>query len=213
MNQGTRARRTFQWRWNAAWFTLAVALTLSIGGAIWLGAGLADPPRAGPLLWEDPSPQHWVIKNSQEQYRYIPLPLPAPPFTIEAIVRFSGNSAPGAGWWLSLTDGEASSQFNIFNDGYFQIKAIGHKVSGTTIWTGPVEFPHLKGIGEFNKLALDVAADQSATLRLNDEIAWKGTLGFNAAAPWRLFVGSTAIFEKSATLTWERLAIYAPRGS
>ncbi len=177
---------------------LAAALFLSIGGAVVLGLGLADPPRAGPLLWQNSTPQTWSVQANQAQ-RGSAFNLPELPFTIEVTARLSADSDPWSNWGVNFNSGVGSA---IYGNGLYSQGGVPSQTF--------VEFPHLRPVGEFNRLALTVNADQSAILRLNDEIAWRGQFPLGEHKPFNVTLSVLAGLGGFAKVTWERIVIYAP---
>jgi len=204
------------WLWRACWLTLIAVLAISISAAIALGSGLADPPRAGPLLWQMAAQPKWLMtaNGGTVTFQRVPFEIPAPPFTLEVVARYSEGD-PGAFWLLtfetnlnappsSITKPRAFHKldFVVYNNGYFAVR--------NDFALQRVEFPHLNRAGAFNKLALDVAADQTVVLRLNDEIAWHGKI--NVDLPWSLFLeASPGNLTTQSLLTWKQIAMYAPK--
>ncbi len=81
----------------------------------------------------------------------------------------------------------------VFNNGYYQVASQHARL----------EFIHLKRTDAPNKLSLDVLASGAATLRLNDEIAWQGSLV--AARPVTLRASTDTV---PVLLTWQAITLY-----
>ena len=84
--------------------------------------------------------------------------------------QFAADSDPNALWEIiGETPGKPSPQFAIVlrDHRFFAV---------LPMQPDSVPFIHIRRAGEVNKLSLDVAADQQATLRINDEIAWRGVV-------------------------------------
>lgn len=200
----TRSPQTARWLWHAAWLALGLTLLVSITGALVLGAGAADPPRAGSLMWEEPTHPIWDITARQSLYD---LPdLPPPPFTIEVVARFSGDTPASSAWTLSYQPvmRRTPMRLSVYGNGLLRA------------WRLPaIPFIHLRPNGEFNQLSFDVHADYSATIRINDEIAWQGPLDLDSVTPdsgsW--WLSARPGTKASAEITWARIAIYAPAKS
>lgn len=142
---------------------MGAVVGLGLVGLVVLAGGAADPPRAGSLIWssrplpETPLPVDYTI----------PVTLTAP-YTLEVEGQFAADSDPNSLWEIiGETLGKPSPQFAIVlrDHRFFAV-----------LPTQPdsIPFIHIRPAGGINKLSLDVAADQQATLRINDEIAWRG---------------------------------------
>ena len=158
--------------------TLAAFAVVSIGGLILtalLALGLADPPRIGFLQWQADSPP-------QE-----PMPLPAA-YTLELTARNDGRA--DSAWGIRLTDREKSLTILIDNQGYLSVSS-----DDRLHWS---EFPHIRPSAS-NQLYLNVELDGVATLRINHEIAWEGTVN---AHSWEIAEHGQPL------LDWDALKLY-----
>ena len=116
------------------------------------------------------------------------------PMTLEAIAHVTGH--PEFGWGIWVWNGSALYHFRVRNDGYFDASS------------GWQEFMHIQPA--INKLSLNIASDDwtagfpsdyKVTLRINDEIAWHGTMQ-PGLKEWG------AIEVTNANVTWESIKIY-----
>ncbi len=153
-------------KWHLALTIFLITLVLGILLLILLALGIADPPRAGELVWQTDTTSSWALSHDTgESWRYIaPIPLSEVPFTLEITAINNGVPASAWGLWLRTTDGLQT--FLISNERYM---SVGN--DDTPHWA---QFVHIRT--DTNKLYLDVLANQSATFRINDEIAWQGAL-------------------------------------
>jgi hypothetical protein len=169
---------------------LAGALTFTIGGALILRLGVADPPYAGnrstflPLI---------ELQNKAEAV----LKLPAPPFTVEASAIFPAHAV----WQFVLADSKQTAlQFELYDDGTYTIRR-------------PVEvlragFPHLRGAGERMRVRIDVTTTGETVLRFNNEIAWRGTLELGQV--WECQARFNVPPQRPINPAWEFLRVYFP---
>lgn len=151
--------------WRSVWIALATVIGLGLAALVVLAGGAANPPRAGSLIWsggplpETPLPIHYIIPTTL-----------AAPYTLEVEGQFSTNSDPTALWEIiGETPGKPSPQFAIIlrDHRFFAV---------LPMQPDSIPFIHIRQAGEVNKLTLNVEADQQATLRINDEIAWRGVV-------------------------------------
>lgn len=167
--------------------TLAL-LSIGIGLVVALALGAADPQPAGPLRWHATAPHDWQLARlSAEQVGYTaPVHLPAPPFTLELQAINIGLPDSGWGMWLEADPEQFTTRID--NSGYL----------ARPDWR---QFPHIRP-NSSNRLTLDVEHNNHAVLRINDEIAWNGTL--TPALQWGIvLVGQPA-------LDWQTIRLYAP---
>lgn len=135
--------------------------------ALLLAAGAANPPYAGPEHWNVNTINDWNVETARSDWRYwrAPRELPAVPWTLELSANHLGH--PGSAWGFWLAQRNQRWSFLVNNEGYLFFGS-----SDEPRWA---EFIHVRR-GGMNRLYLDVNDDGSATLRINDEIAWVGKL-------------------------------------
>jgi len=178
-------------RWRAG----LLALTgTALGGAILvivLALGIADPLRAGLLVWQAGSAEEWplVRRVSAFDLYQSPIPLPSKPFTIELIADNRGAADSAWGVWLDSSDGIHTVL--VSNEGYFSVSS-----DARPHWTA---FLHIQS--DTNKLYVNIGDSSTATLRINDEIAWTGILA--PAYDWGV------VNYREPDLAWRSLSIYA----
>ena len=171
-----------RWLWRAAW---AGFFGVVIGGLLLvlvLAAGVADPPRAGPLAWQAGP---LTLESGGAPYKIL---LPSRPFTLEITATLQGD--PTADWGVDL-----SARYGIALNGYRFLR-IPHPDSDFQ------PFIHVRD-GR-NKITLYVPANEPVTMRVNDEIAWKGPVPVLASVPAWIWV-------KSGRLRVENISLYYPK--
>ncbi len=183
-------------QWRQAVLLLLLVITGGGALAIMLALGLADPPRAGPLVWETTSmdvgwplvkdlggsPRLW-LKRARAETRSLPFTI-----EIEANVLNTGSSAWGL--WIETRRDDA-----LFLVGYGDYISVGSSLD----WRN---FIHVQP--EINHLYLNVEPDGMTTFRVNGEVAWHGQLDFPDTPSWGLATFTDARFD----LHYARL--YAP---
>ena len=199
------------WLVRFSWLGLTIVLAISIGLAIFFSAGATDPQRTGPLLWQKTLAVPWFLGDNLSINHVVTVSdsamvVPAPPFTLEITARFSSDSDPAALWRLKLTAKPAaidmlSGQETIAIDGSGNFQ---HDLDQRR-----VVFSHLKPIGEFNRLTLNVDKNGMEILRFNNEIAWQGKYppGLQAAI---LTLSAVGGWSTESRLTWLPIRLYAP---
>ena len=182
-----------QQKWRLALWTLGSMIVGGIILVILLALGTANPPRAGAILWETDSASNWPLVERKETVNLFcaPTPLPAPPFTLEISAGNSGDAASAWGIWIGNRD--TGYTILVSREGYMSVShdEILH-------WS---EFMHINS--DVNKIYVDVRSDFSATLRINDEIAWTGTLALRDHPNWGI------VHYHEPELSWKDIAIYA----
>lgn len=178
-----------QWR-----LTLSVLLFTMIAGAALLTAlalGIADPPRVGQRIWQSTVTDNWPLYHTTaEADLYLsPSPLPQPPFTLE--ITAANHGIPLSAWGIWLEADKDISWMLVSNEGYVSFSADDHPH-----WT---EFFHTRPIT--NKLYVHAEANNNATFRVNDEIAWTGTL--ITSANWGI------AFFRNPDVQWDTISMYA----
>jgi len=76
--------------WRLAWGGLFAVIAIGVLALVVLASGAADPPRAGPLIYQS--------TNATS------IPLPNTPYTLEVTGRFSQTADPTSSWGIELTD-------------------------------------------------------------------------------------------------------------
>ncbi|MCS6872829.1 MAG: hypothetical protein RML95_15350 [Anaerolineae bacterium] len=163
---------------EVAWRALRLSLlALIVFGAVLsaaLALGAADPPRHHRL--------HTESETLEGAWQ-----LPEPPFTLIARGTWSERASPLDSWHLIFTgaDGALRLTLSLHGDASFALAPLQADALG---------FIHLRRPPETNEVWLHVTAHE-ATLRLNRELAWRGTLPSMARVQLR---GAQAL--RSATL-------------
>lgn len=182
------------WTWRLVRAALAGVIFLGVAGVLALIAGAADPQRAGPLVQElGPLPEIAVSARSDFALNN-PIELPAPPFTLEITARLAAKSDPAAAWGLQFD----SATTGIMLNGYRFMAVLPGDL---------MPFIHVRGLGESNKITLDVDSQNQASFRINDELAWRGIMPVLHSAKIAVHGGA----ESNAWLTVLQIALYTPQ--
>jgi hypothetical protein len=182
-----------QQKWRLALWVLGSVIIGGIILVIVLALGAANPPRAGAILWETDSASNWPLFERKETVNLFraPTPLPTPPFTLELSARNSGDAASAWGIWIGNSD--TVHMIVVSREGYMSVSD-----DEALHWA---EFMHIRS--DLNKIYLDVTTDLNATLRINDEITWTGTLALTDNASWGI-----ALY-REPELSWQDIILYA----
>lgn len=170
-----------------------MAFLIILGGTLLimlLSLGIANPPRAGALQWSTKNTADWLHSQKMSNLRFYqaPVKLPPQPFTLELIADNEGDF--NSGWGIQI-----ESWLAIINrEGYFSIS-----LDEKPHWR---EFIHIQR-HDTNKLYLDVRENGTATLRINDEIAWTGSLTLAENPIWGV------VHYRHPNLNWQSIEIYA----
>jgi hypothetical protein len=149
----------FKWR-----VVLAGLLLTIVGGIVMIISllqGLGDPIYAPQLVVDLTSDEELEVVSPPNILRVASLSDEQLPITIEVIGNTSSESATVWGIWIQSSS--ALYLLQIRSDGYF-----------SAIPSGWQEFIHIQP--NENRLYLHIEPDENATFRINDEIAWIGTL-------------------------------------
>lgn len=187
------------------WRIAMTLLALVVGGGllltILLALGLADPPRAGALLWQGVPDDSWMPEAmapatfADAAIQRAPVDVPAPPFTLEMAARNTGSADSAWGIWLRVSPALAGGADEVLTvwirrEGYLSVGSVPQPD-----WAG---FIHIRP--DDNRLYLYVEADGGATLRINGESAWRGAL--IPAGAWGV------ITRGQARMRWDGAAMY-----
>jgi hypothetical protein len=177
-------------QWQIGLFAFALTLLVGASLAVALALGLAVPHPIGTrvISTDDIYPNAGGLPTFAS-LRDVPLPM-----TLEAVAQVSGQ--PEFGWGVWVWTGSTLYNFRVRNDGYFNA------------YDGWQQFMHIQPA--VNKVSLTVTSDDwtagfpsdyDVTLRINDEIAWQGTMQ-PGLQEWG------AIRVSSGKVTWESIKIY-----
>ncbi len=154
-------------------------------------------PNPWELVWAERAQDRWSLAPGIGELRIAPYSLPIPPFRLEIITRFSGDSDAKA-YWLVRT-----RYLTLYVFGYGRYSITGKAFTGS-VWLRPV--------GEMNQISLDVDSNLSGTLRLNGQIAWQGVITPQmlsaSSGQWVIEAQCNCQSGSSAKLTWISLAVY-----
>lgn len=143
--------------------------------ALILSAGAANPPRLGILRQTlEPLPD-LSLPLKGETLSNQGLFLPNSAFTVEISGALSSETNPLAGWGLVFFDsgGQELWRVLITGDAYYRL---------LPFQPDSISFFHLRPPGQENLIRLDFSPQGESILRLDQEIAWKGTLPQAATA-------------------------------
>ncbi len=213
------------WLWRTATWGLLAALAAVLGLAGTLALGLADPPRAGPLAWQDD------FKQGTQRWSLIPPPggtlaavggalvagfpgvdvagapqavglttAPTGAFTLEvAGAAVTGEAAAAYGLVFDWQDGQHYSAVFMDGNGYAEAyHQIGAERQTLFEWQ---QWPHILYGTDANRVRVDVRG-QAVTLRINDELLATGP---RAAARGQLGPAARSRAAARVVFSWARL--------
>ena len=178
-----------QWILRAArvgWLVILLAV-VGLAGALLLG--LADPPRAGPLLWDSRPGRdaaRWTLVTSGDGARFVEQgDNLAVEFTAPGQMAFALTDAPAGDFTLEtgaapVTEGEGAAYGLVFgwiDEQHFSAVLInsmgyaeGYTRDGADLasWYGWQQWPHILGGTDGNRIRVDVRGGR-AVVRVNDE--------------------------------------------
>jgi len=191
-----------RWLWRGAWVALGSVIVIGVVGVVLLSAGLADPPRAGPLVSSLESQESQTVLEllPDPADHYItsrPIALPHRPYTLEVTAQFSGDSDLAAVWEIVWDNPTAPFKITLNSQGYFSV---------VPPLPDSMPFFHIRPVGQPNRIALNVEPDGQGTLRINDEIAWRGAVPVADSAHIQAEGGQSNI----SHFVIQHIALYAP---
>lgn len=186
-------------------------------GAILLTHGLADPPLAGPLMWEDAA-LDWAsspaLAPGEGGWSPAPALLPDRPFTLVIRARLSGDSDPGAAWgvWVETVGGDRVL-YAISGELYTTTRRCPAAPPPVEIEACPAVRPdwrwmsynRLKPPGKSNQITLHAESPGKIRLRLNDEKM--GITPLDLTGRWGLWARGGR--DSGAQIDWEWAGVYA----
>ena len=177
-------------------------LVVVVGGTvvlITLSAGAANPPKAGPLVFEQSTPIQLTASPGQSSTSPNVIPLPAGAYTLEVTGQLAADTDPTVTWGIVFVNGATQAEpFSVMLSGYRFLAVSPSKPDFAP-------FIHVRANGQPNTLTLTTERTGKATLRVNDEIAWTGIAPDASGAVIRVVGGRTS----SAELTVQHVALYA----
>jgi hypothetical protein len=215
------------WLWRGANWTLGLAAAGIAVLAAMLALGAADPPRAGPLAWQDDFKaglDRWTIfvggggsVTAADGALRVDLGpktkagalTPGPPgdFTLEV----AGAAARDPAAWYGLVfDWRAADDYSavlVNGDGYAE--AYTQRGAERTTWFAQQQWPHLLAGSESNRVRVDVRrgpGGAEVTVRVNDEVLTQTALAGEAG---QVGVLARAAGPAQVVFSWARL--WAPR--
>jgi hypothetical protein len=214
-----------RWLWRLASWGLAAAVLAVLGLAGALALGLADPPRAGPLLWQDDFKlglQRWTLTPpaggtlapgagaliatfGHTATSGLPQAVgltaaPAGDYTLEVAGSAAAGEAVAAyGLVFDWQDDQHYSALFIDSNGYAEAyQQIGASRASLFEWQ---QWPHILYGTDANRVRVDVRGP-ALTLRINDEVL---TTGRRAAARGQLGVAARSSAPARVIFSWARV--------
>lgn len=183
------------WLWRISGWALAAALVAVAGGALALSLGTADPPRAGPLRWQDDFKAgltRWELQTAtggpaETAGGALAFDLPADD---SSALAWAVTTGPEGDYTLEVAgaagDGEAAYGlvFGWQDPAYYHAVLVngngyaeGYTQRGAErqAWFAFQQWPHILYGGESNRVRVDVRGD-NVTARINDEVLVTTTL-------------------------------------
>jgi hypothetical protein len=176
------------WLWRSAAWAFGAALLGVAGLAAALALGLADPPRAGPLVWSDdfqaglgrwafdgnpvgslvPDPGGLLAEFSAPgQWAAALTPAPAGDFTLEAGgAQTAGEIGARYGLVFAWRDAADYAAALVNGNGYAEV--FSFRAGERRVWFAFQQWPHILVGGEANRVRVDVRGPH-VTVRVNDE--------------------------------------------
>jgi hypothetical protein len=200
-------------------------LAVTLAAALWLAAGGADPPRAGPVIvWADqtfawagghelalePGTGIWITAGTGLSAA----------FTLEVRAHLSGDSDPGAAWGVWLEDQDGGRVIYAIGDadthtgegyvtmrrcppGEFAPVAIEDCPAVRPEWRW-MPYPRVNPPGDTNTITLHRESSGAIRLRLNGERL--GAAPVAMTGQWGVWARGGR--ESSAVLVWDDAAIW-----
>jgi hypothetical protein len=189
-------------RWR---LSLLLSLGVVTGGTLLivvLAFGAADPPRSGVLVWQANSDEHWQTKYAEDSSTFYqaPVSISSLPFTLELAAENKGS--PDSAWGLWLETEPDLWLVLVSREGYFAAGSTHGDQGRYSLSNSILDWREFLHIRPRTKIYLHVDAGSSATLRLNDEVAWTGTLTFSSEISWGI------IHYKLPKLNWQQIQLY-----
>jgi hypothetical protein len=228
MSKVTANRRVAPWLWRAANGGLVLALA-GIGTlAAVLALGAADPPRAGPLVWEDDFKAglgRWVWEASPgsrvtaaagalemeltgaESAAWAVTAVPTGSLTVEVAGAAAAGSAP-YGLVFDWQDSDHYSAVLVNGNGYAE--AYTQTGAARATWLAWQQWPHILYGAESNRVRVDLRPAEmggwNVTARINDELLAETKLAGGAGQ-----VGVLARGAGPARMVFSWVRVWAPR--
>jgi hypothetical protein len=178
------------WLWHSARLALVGVIGLGAIMVILLAGGIANPPRAGRAIFEiGPLADSTIPPNYTSEFSPS-IALPRGAFTLEVEANVTGDAH-----WGILFDDQSHFGVEVNSRGFFSVPPYL-----------PDSMPFIHIRAESNRVALNVESSGQATLRINDEIAWRG---INPAAN-AFTIYASGGKTQSSRVRIQRVAVYAP---
>lgn len=208
------------WLWRASGWALAGLLLVIALLAAALALGAADPPRAGPLSWEDDFKRgldRWTLHLPPGGRAEAPgalvvtlpadgagveafalAPGPAGDFTIE-VAAAASDAQSGAAYGLVFDWQDAQHYQAVLVNGNGYAEAYTQAGTARIEWFAWQQWPHLLAGAESNRVRVDVSGSE-VIARVNDEVLAAATL---VRAPGRVGVAARGVGQ--VIVSWVRV--------
>lgn len=217
------------WLWRTAAWGLAAAGLGVLALAAALALGLADPPRAGPLVWEQAfrtPPPDWAFPVSAGaaaasregalhvaftgagQWAAALAPMPAGDFTLEVAGAQTGGALGAAQYGLVFDWAAETAHSWVLVNGNGYVEAAARTVEGVEPWFPFQQWPHVLYGVEANRVRVDVRGAE-VTVRINDEVVFTRALARRAPGD-RLWLGVLARSTGPSEVTFSWARLWAP---
>jgi len=217
-----------RWLWRASGWALIASVLAVAGWAAALALGLADPPRAGPLLWQDDFKaglDRWQIQpapggSTEAAGGALVFALPAPPadtwtlawaltpgpsgdFTLEVAGAADAGSGEAAyGLVFGWQDAEHYQAVLVSGDGYAE--AYTQRGAERTAWFAFQQWPHILYGSDSNRVRVEVRGGV-VMARINDEV-----LATTTPAEGRGQIGVLVRSPAAGRVVFSWVRVYAP---
>ncbi|MBI5961184.1 MAG: hypothetical protein HY866_20775 [Chloroflexi bacterium] len=205
------------WVWRLTLLGIALVIGITASGAILLARGAANPPVAGPEIWEDPNGT-WTITLAAGQGRWWLFlepesRLPGGDFTAEVRARLSVESDPSAAWgvWI-LSPDDSTVIYAISGEGYVTTRRCPpNEKPESDIEACPalrpewrwMPYPRVLLPGDSNTITLHREPSGDIRFRLNGEIL--GAAPVDRDGAWGVWARGGR--DHAAVITFERATL------
>lgn len=180
-------------KWRIAIVSLAVLLLAGTVLIVLIAAGIGNPPRAANLTFSAANPEAIGAPMQSGGFTHYPgTLLDTLPATLILQATQRGETESAWGIWLETSANEPPL--------YLLIDGQGYTAAGMLPELEWRQFIHLRP--DTNTLYLHIDAERHATFRINDEIAWTGSLADGQAIHWGIAL------QNNPRLEWHAIRVY-----
>ncbi|MBL8057189.1 MAG: hypothetical protein JNK29_10850 [Anaerolineales bacterium] len=209
------------WLWRSVTWGVGL-LTLAVAGlALALALGAADPPRAGPLAWQDDFKQpndRWDWRAAEGaalapragalvadfsgpgQWAAALAEAPAGVLTLEIAGAQTEGAGGAAGYGLVFNWASSADYAAVLVNGHGYVEAFQQTPAGRRDWYPFQQWPHILYGTESNRVRVDVRG-RRVTARINDEVL----AVFEAAGAGRVGVLARSSGPARVVFSWVRV--------